>query len=285
MKGFFTILFIFFSLSLFAQQKRALIVGIANYPTSSGWSKINANNDIKLLKKEIEKKNFSLSIIEDQKATKKEITDALKKLHKNAHVNDTVLIHFSCHGQQVLWTDKDGSKQLKEALIPYDAKLQYKKGVYEGENHLLDFELGYYLSKIRMKIGKKGILFINIDACHSGDAIRALEDDTPKRGTNSVFSEDPFYTTPNKKAVVKNKVLPNEDNLASFCAVYACQSYQSNYELKVENEYYGALTYAFFQTLKNNNTSNPRVWAKGIMAEMNKRVKKQNPYFESTFTF
>ena len=285
MKYYFIILFTVLSFSLFAQQKRALVVGIADYPTASGWSKINADNDIKLLSKEIKRKGFSQNIIENQKATKNGIIDALKKLQKDARLNDTVLIHFSCHGQQILWVDKDGNKQLKEALIPYDAKLRYKKGEYEGENHLLDLELGDYISKIRKKIGEKGTLFINIDACHSGDAIRAMEDDEPRRGTNAVFTNDPFYTRPNKNAVVKNKVLPNENNLASFCAVYACQSYQNNYELKVENEYYGALTYAFFQMLKSCETSNPRVWAKGIITEMNKRVKKQNPYFESTFTF
>jgi len=286
MRSFLCIVSLIVPLSLFSQQKRALLVGISDYPSSSGWSKIHAGNDIGLLKKEIERKGFSLHILENQKATKDGIVGALEKLCDEVHAKDTVLIHFSCHGQQVLWVDKRGNRQLREALIPYDAKLYFQKSIYEGENHLLDYELGDILLEIRKKIGSDGVLFINIDACHSGDAIRAMEEDAPIRGTNSVFTDDPFYTRPNKREVVKNKVLSWGDNsLSSFCAVYACQSYENNYEQKVGEMYYGSLSYAFYEVLKNSDTCNPLVWAKGIMNEINKRTRKQNPYFESTFTF
>ena len=32
-----------------AQQRRALFVGVANYPEESGWRKIHADNDVSLL--------------------------------------------------------------------------------------------------------------------------------------------------------------------------------------------------------------------------------------------
>ncbi|MDO4557067.1 MAG: caspase family protein, partial [Lachnospiraceae bacterium] len=251
MKSFLCIIFLIVPLSLFSQQKRALLVGISDYPSSSGWSKIHAGNDIGLLKKEIVRKGFSLHILENQKATKDGIVGALEKLCDKVHGKDTVLIHFSCHGQQVFCADERGNRQLREALIPYDAKLYYQKNIYEGEHHLLDYELGTLLSEIRRKIGPDGVLFINIDACHSGDAVRAMTGEAPVRGTNSVFTDDPFYTRPNKKEVIKNKVLSRgDDKFSSFCAVYACQSFQNNYELKVDGIYYGALSYAFYQTLK-----------------------------------
>jgi hypothetical protein len=286
MRLFLYIVFLIVPVSLSSQQKSALLVGIADYPGSSGWSIIHSDNDMRLLKNEIQKKGFFVHTLENQKATRKGIIDTLKKLHEQADAKDTILIHFSCHGQQILITEEKGKKQLREALIPYDAKLYFQKSIYEGENHLLDYELGDILLEIRKKIGSDGVLFINIDACHSGDAIRAMEEDAPIRGTNSVFTDDPFYTRPNKREVVKNKVLSWGDNsLSSFCAVYACQSYENNYEQKVGEMYYGSLSYAFYEVLKNSDTCNPLVWAKGIMNEINKRTRKQNPYFESTFTF
>ena len=270
----------FVALSLFAQQKKALIVGISDYPSTSGWSSINSDNDIDILKQAIKNVGFSLTTVENQHATKKGIVKALSKLKADISEKDTVLIHFSCHGQQFLSIEKG----LLEALIPYDA-LKYYTKEYRGENHLLDFELGGFLNQIRKIIGSEGLLFVTIDACHSGDAVRGDKEDAPIRGTNSVFTNDPFYTVPNKKNIVKNKSIPKFDNESSFCAVYACQSYQNNYELKVGNIYYGSLSYALYDALIKLKSFNPKQLAKAIIGTMDKTVKKQNPYFESTFIF
>ena len=280
MKSYITIIMFFVALSLFAQQKKALIVGISDYPSTSGWSSINSDNDIDILKQAIKNVGFSLTTVENQHATKKGIVKALSKLKADISEKDTVLIHFSCHGQQFLSIEKG----LLEALIPYDA-LKYYTKEYRGENHLLDFELGGFLNQIRKIIGSEGLLFVTIDACHSGDAVRGDKEDAPIRGTNSVFTNDPFYTVPNKKNIVKNKSIPKFDNESSFCAVYACQSYQNNYELKVGNIYYGSLSYALYDALIKLKSFNPKLLAKAIIGTMDKTVKKQNPYFESTFIF
>lgn len=280
MKSYITILLFVVALSLFAQQKRALIVGISDYPSASGWARINSDNDINILKQGVKDVGFSLTTLENQDATKKGIVKALEKLKKDISKKDTVLIHFSCHGQQFLTEDK----VLLEALIPYDAIKYYSKE-YRGESHLLDFELGEFLNQIRKKIGSEGLLFVTIDACHSGDVIRGDKGDAPIRGTNSVFTNDPFYTVPNRKDIKKNKPIPMFDDKSSFCAVYACQSYQNNYELKVGDVYYGSLSYAFYDALMKLNSFNPKLLAKEIIGTMDKTVRKQNPYFESTFTF
>lgn len=280
MKSYITILLFVVALSLFAQQKRALIVGISDYPSASGWSRINSNNDINILKQGVKDVGFSLTTLENQNATKEGIVQALDKLKKVSCKDDTILIHFSCHGQQFLTEEKE----LLEALIPFDALKYYTKD-YWGENHLLDFELGFFLDQIRKKIGTDGLLFVTIDACHSGDVIRGDKGDAPIRGTNSVFTNDPFYTVPNRKDIKKNKPIPMFDDKSSFCAVYACQSYQNNYELKVGDVYYGSLSYAFYDALMKLNSFNPKLLAKEIIGTMDKTVRKQNPYFESTFTF
>ena len=153
-KAYTTIILFVVSISLFAQQKRALIVGISDYPITSGWSKINSDNDIDILKQGVRNVGFSLTTLENQNATKEGIVQALDKLKEVSCKDDTVLIHFSCHGQQFLTEEKE----LIEALIPYDA-LKYYAKAYRGENHLLDFELGAIINQIREKIGADGLLF------------------------------------------------------------------------------------------------------------------------------
>lgn len=281
MKSHITIILFIVTLSLFAQQKRALIIGISDYPSSSGWPKINSDNDIDILKQVIKNAGFYLTTLENKDASKKGIIKAIDKLKEDASLKDTILIHFSCHGQQFLTEDE----KLVEALIPYDALKYYTKNEYQGENHLLDFELGVFLDKIRKTIGAEGLLFVTIDACHSGDAVRAIADNTPVRGTNSVFTNDPFYTVPNRMDIKKNQVIPKLANMSSFCAVYACQPYQNNYELKVNGVYYGSLSYAFYNALNKTRSFNPVLLSKEIIGKMDKTVRKQNPYFESTFIF
>ena len=51
-----------------AQQRRALFVGVANYPEECGWRKIHADNDISLLESVLSG-SFSVKSILDEKAT------------------------------------------------------------------------------------------------------------------------------------------------------------------------------------------------------------------------
>ena len=39
---------IFFSCAINAQEKRALLIGIGNYPSEYGWNKIHGHNDGRL---------------------------------------------------------------------------------------------------------------------------------------------------------------------------------------------------------------------------------------------
>ena len=50
MKYFLVLLFLIIGLhTIEAQTKRALIVGIGNYPVESGWCKIHGDNDVPLI--------------------------------------------------------------------------------------------------------------------------------------------------------------------------------------------------------------------------------------------
>ena len=225
-KATFIIILCIVSLCCPAQQKHALIIAIANYPTESGWSKINSDNDRTLLVPEFKRLGFKVTTLQNEQATKQGIIQSLSHLAKQIHPNDYVCIHFSCHGQQMEDNNQDEEDGLDEALIPYDAHLSYKKDIYEGKNHLRDDDLEEHLTTIRKKLGEKGTLLVTLDACHSGTADRDEEyvedDDAPIRGTSAIFSSNPFFLSPENKNVERQITLPQQKGMSSYCIISAC---------------------------------------------------------------
>lgn len=287
-KATFIIILCIVSLCCFAQQKHALIVAIADYPTESGWSKINSDNDKTLLVPEFQRLEFKVTTLTNEQATKQGILRSLSQLAKQVHPQDKVCIHFSCHGQQMEDDNKDEPDGLDEALIPFDANLSYQKGVYEGNNHLRDDELDKQLAIIRKKLGEEGSLLVTFDACHSGTADRDEEyvedDDAPIRGTSAVFSSNPFFLSPENKKVERHNTLPKERGMSSICIISACQPFQRNFETKVEGVYYGTLSYALYQTLKEATNWNESHYPT-IEQYARKLSIRQIPMVESTETF
>ncbi len=140
--------------------KRALIIGIADYPINSGWIPLSSGNDIILLKKTFADIGNIHSVINNQ-ATKRGIVKNLNTLIEETQAGDTILIHFSGHGQQMLTSDSSEEDRLDEAFIPYDA-LKTKTHVYTGQNHLTDNELSTYVNEIRKKAGVNGMVIVSI---------------------------------------------------------------------------------------------------------------------------
>ncbi len=241
-----TVLILFVALlTVESQTKRALLVGIGEYPSETGWSAIHGDNDVPLISDVLIKRGFAPENIDkltNNQATKKKIMESLKKLKTRANPNDIIYIHFSTHGQQVTDIDGDEEDGFDEAIIPFDASKAFNKGSYEGENHLVDDELNSVLSEIRAKIGKSGTLLVVVDACHSGDSTRGetdVNDSIVIRGTNEVFNigaKRDFKV----KSVVKK---------IDWVEISATQSYQNNYEFKINGMYYGSLSYAIKLTL------------------------------------
>jgi len=229
-----------------AQTKRALIVGIGSYPLESGWGTIHGDNDVPLITDALINRGFNqdniVKLVNDQ-ATKINILKQFNLLTQKAQINDIIYVHFSTHGQQVVDTDGDEQDSLDEAIIPYDARKTYMKRVYDGKNHLIDDELNQLLSALRKKIGKLGSLVVVIDACHSGDATRGNGDENDSiviRGTTEIF-----------KPGAKQKIIAEPVKAIDWVVISATQSYQNNYEYKVNGSYYGSLSYAIKLTLPN----------------------------------
>ena len=240
------ILLIAASYNLSHATKRALVIGIGNYPEASGWAKINGDKDLPIVRDMLLANGFqSKDIVElkNESATADAIRKALDALVGKAAKGDVIYIHFSGHGQQITDLHGDEEDGFDEAWIPIDAQFSYAKGKYEGENHIIDDQLNQWLSQLRSKVGATGKITVVADACHSGGGSRGDEDETEYvvRGTSDAF-------------VIPGNTKPfsGEVGTIDWIFISACKSYQCNYEYKGT----GSLTYALGQQ-KANLSSTP----------------------------
>ena len=240
------ILLIAASYNLSHATKRALVIGIGNYPEASGWAKINGDKDLPIVRDMLLANGFqSKDIVElkNESATADAIRKALDALVSKAAKGDVIYIHFSGHGQQITDLHGDEEDGFDEAWIPIDAQFSYAKGKYEGENHIVDDQLNQWLSQLRSKVGATGKITVVADACHSGGGSRGDEDETEYvvRGTSDAF-------------VIPGNTKPfsGEVGTIDWIFISACKSYQCNYEYKGT----GSLTYALGQQ-KANLSSTP----------------------------
>ena len=235
--GIFLFLIIMSS-SLFAQEKRALLIGIGEYAPETGWHQIHGDKDVALTKSVLLRNGFgedSILTLINEEASFAAIDAAINNLITVSKNNDVIFIQFSGHGQQI--TDKDGDEDdgLDESWVPYDALKSFKANVYEGERHFTDDLLFGYMSRLRKKIGASGKIVIISDACHSGSGSRGNNDDIA-RGTDEKF------IIPNVRP--SKHLWRNPEEHVQWLFVGACKSYQTNYEHRLpDGGYCGSLTY------------------------------------------
>ena len=161
-------------------QKKAILIGVSDYPNGSGWCKLNAHNDVTLLR-DLLYLDWDVTVLEDRRATYNGIVSTLNKAAKLTSLGDTVLIHFSGHGQQMLPSEEDplhDPDMLDEAIVPYDAQKDWSPN-YTGQNHLRDNEFGGIIDAIRKKVGTSGLVIVVLDAREHGHR----QDKADRRGT------------------------------------------------------------------------------------------------------
>lgn len=272
-----------------AQTKRALLVGISNYSNNKGtqWTDIHGANDVELIATTLKSQCFNITKVTNKQATAKRIRKEFSSLMRSCRAGDVVYIHFSGHGQP--YEDKSGDEEdgWDESIIPYDAHKVYSKGKYEGANHILDDELYGYFDKIRTKVGARGLLCVVIDACHAGGSSRGdeLEEDEEFfiRGTRDAFSPNGKIYRP-RVNTNGHFVIKGSETQGDILILEACRSYQSNYEIKQDGQYYGPLSYYVNKTLRSNRLSNSLNWVQEVkrMMDGDRRLTRQNMVYETS---
>ena len=237
------ILFLSLSFSLFA-EKRAIVIGIGEYPdVDYGWHAINGDNDIELTQTLLLNNGFTnnnICTLRNEQATYTGIIYALKQLIHQSGQGDIVYIHFSGHGQQITDLNGDEEDGYDESWIPYDA-LQEPTSSYNGERHLIDDELNFYLCQIYQKIGSSGRLIVVSDACHSGTSTRDLSDTAIIRGSAAKFFR--------KKTSKERAYSPQP---IQWIAISACADNECNRQYNA----CGSLSYALY-LLRNQLSTIP----------------------------
>ena len=253
-------LLLLLSLSVTAQTKRALVIGLGEQQDKA-WNKINGDKDVPLVQTMLKNAGFkSVTTLVNRQATKVGIVGAFKRLTASCKQGDVVYVHYSGHGQQMTDVHNDEKDGLDECWIPYDA-CRKANANYHGEKHLTDDELNVYLNAIRNKIGANGKLLVAIDACHSGDGTRG-EDDEIVRGVEDTLVVDSlntrglyetfeaiksFFMGDNgKENIINTKAKPLAER---WITISACRSDQVNVEMKSPTV--GKLTYALWTELTN----------------------------------
>ena len=259
--------------------KRVLLIGVSNYPKESGWCKLASCNDVALLKEAFLDIN-DLTCLIDEDATKKGIENALNKMIKLAQQGDTILVHFSGHGQQMLTSDPLEDDKLDEAFIPYDAQ-KTKTKIYEGQNHFTDNDLLVYIGRLRKKVGKDGFVFITLDACHSGNMDRATSDEKEKyvvRGTSDIFGVDSEILNDSLSSTSKDDTFRIENNnLADVLYLSACGQHEINREIMIDGVNYGSLSYCMFKAYGESDFSNIIAFVKAVKSNMRENMPFQTP--------
>ena len=265
--------------------KRALLVGISNYPSESMWSPIHGTNDVQLIEQTLNTQGFKVSTLKDSNATASKIRKSLARLQAEVTSGDIIYLHFSCHGQPIEDIDGDEDDGWDEALIPFDAKKIYQKGTYTGENHITDDELNSYLKTIRKSVGPKGFVYVVIDACHAGSSYRGDEDEDSVviRGTDKGFSKSNKQYAPriDKRGKIK---IEKSNEMANICILEACRSYQVNSEIKEKGKYYGSLSFYVDKILRTTKLDKNTSWTEKTAELMNQdtRLLRQNPVIETS---
>lgn len=267
------IIIILLSLShyVYAQTKRALVIGIGKQ-VDSEWNKINGDKDVTYVLEILNDANYKQIITcVNEEATKAGIVAAFHTLTESCQLNDIVYIHYSGHGQQMRDLSNDEADALDECWIPYDA---YRKpsDTYRGEKHLVDDEVNMLLTNICNKIGVGGKILVVVDACHSGDATRGQGETV--RGVEDIFTAVKswlgFFSSDEQSA-------KDHTNAERWITLSACESDQINIEM--ENPTVGKLTYAIYSKVKNKEFGNNEEFFKRLrmFVNMNTGSRPQRP--------
>ncbi len=240
--------------------RHALLIGINRYKNATLTSLPGTENDLKLAHEVLTKKfGFmpeNIRELKNEDATRRGILDELHQLVKSAVPGDIVYIHYSGHGSQV--KDKNGDEkddQKDETLVPHDGRT-------EGIADITDDELNSILSKL-----KTSHAVVVLDSCHSGTATRGVT-----VGIRAIPEDTRLELYPKNQVLTRGTTfLPSK----RYILLAAAAAQQVALDVPVDDTYYGAFSYSFFNSLKNISfNASAQEALKKVEAEL-KKIQKQ----------
>jgi len=242
--------------------KRALLIGINNYlavPKLRG-----SLNDVETMKRVLTTRwgflDEHIVTLIDEAATRKGIISALEQLVKQAGPNDTVYVHYSGHGSQVV--DLNGDEQedgLDETLVPQDGRTTNIRDITDDELNEI-----FYLLKARHAL-------VVLDSCHSGTATRSVEIRT--RSIPSDTRKELYEQYERSKTMTRGAVVPTLSS--RYVLMTGAAAHQEALDGPVDGRYHGFFTYALSRTLGSLSAeASPRDVFEGVEREF-RRLQSQ----------
>ena len=163
------------------RRKRALLVGINNYPALNAnlgqWYRLQgAVNDVQL-QQELLIHRFGfhpddILVLTDQEANRKNILEKFEThlIQGVQSDNDVVVFHYSGHGSTVVDPHKVFPDELNGTIVPIDADLP--NGYPQAGGEVNDITAGtLFLLREALTRKTKNVTFI-LDSCYSGGGVR-----------------------------------------------------------------------------------------------------------------
>jgi hypothetical protein len=278
-KSILLICFFAYSLSLQAQTKRALLIGVSTF-NDPAWEKLGCDNDMAVMSELLTKQGFSkenLTIVSNDKATRAGVAEALKKFETSLKAGDVALIQFSSHGVQIEDFSDDEADGLDEAIVCYDSPLSKEKLEVNKEFFLLDEDLGVFVESIRSKLGPKGDLVMLMDFCHAGSSTRGGQGLVARGGypalTTSNFTPRGEAKDLNETTIQQSASRGGSSNQSPYVIYSAAQAHQLDFERDFRGKNVGALTYAVAKALSSTET---KPTYEGLFGQINKIVQEES---------
>ncbi|OQY96635.1 MAG: hypothetical protein B6D37_01555 [Sphingobacteriales bacterium UTBCD1] len=241
-----------FIITAFAQQQRALLVGIDQYKPPPGYSAINTDgrtdypnlsgckNDAAAIYSIITSRfGFrpgNIDTLFDHSATRDGILNAMKKLLGESNAGDMAFIYYAGHGSEVKNSLSFELDKKDQTIVPADT---WKEGVKD----IRDKELSKIFNGF---LDKKVKLTVIFDCCHSGSL---------SRGPNIITDKARYMPMADWDSKDASKpLIPEKREGNDFLIFSAAQSDERAAEQTDDNGMrHGAFTLALIQSLNQQS--------------------------------
>lgn len=262
--------------------RRALLVGIQDYPGGPGWPPLRGTRaDVEAMRTAlVERAGFDaddVHLLLDGDATRDAILGGFERLARASGENDLLLFYFAGHGSQLpdQATKKgelaDELDDLDETLIPYDTTAP------DGSpNDIRDDELRELIRGANRRTKNVVLIF---DCCSSGTNVRGELDEVSRfvspeaRGLAGVRTSKEMMREPGSGYSVAGNDL-------SYVSLAACRANESAFEYRLDtgegdgSPVRGLFTYSLLQELYS--TSQPSSYL-DLMDRVRRRVSDTRP--------
>jgi len=254
--------------------KTALCIGINNYPGTQNdlHGCVNDANDWAA---ELQKKGFTVKLLLDGKATKKNILKEMQAILTKTNAGDSIVFQYSGHGSYVPDEDGDEPDGMDECICPHDIVSP------DGTNNFITDD---QLFEVYSKRDKDSKLVIISDSCHSGTVSRMA----PALSTNGFSRKAKFLPPsvflPKKELENLGRAMAKSFRSASAPGRYAgllmagCQDKQVSYDAEFNGKANGAFSYVALSALKKLKASSTYAdWFKAIREKLPSEDYTQTP--------